>query len=335
MLRQAGIAVQCYSVAMQSGAHADVMQVANRRLRWYAKLMLGRCETVHYVLGGRAITRFLASLLGVVRNRVVILRVGGESLESTGLRASWLTRWMTRFAVRHASAIIGVNAEICEVARQLGAVPKKVHLIPGFIAPSDDGRGIPSEIEGLLNGGKPILLCAGQVMRAGERDIYGLEVLLEFARLFAAAYPGGKILLITYDVLHADPELSRGFATRVRQLGLADCLVVHHSHAELWPLLKRCDLFLRPTVTDGDANSVREALHFGVPVIASDCVGRPAGVVTFTTGDPRALFERVAGVLADLERHQRLARESAGPGNASRIVELIRSLQPQPVGPRN
>jgi glycosyltransferase involved in cell wall biosynthesis len=48
---------------------------------------------------------------------------------------------------------------------------------------------------------------------------------------------------------------------------------------------KLSDIFLRPTRSDGDANSIREALYLGVPVIASDCVERPDQVLTFRTGD--------------------------------------------------
>jgi hypothetical protein len=39
-------------------------------------------------------------------------------------------------------------------------------------------------------------------------------------------------------------------------------------------------VYLRTTRTDGDAVSVREALDAGVPVIASDVVKRPVGVLT-------------------------------------------------------
>ena len=42
-----------------------------------------------------------------------------------------------------------------------------------------------------------------------------------------------------------------------------------------------CTLFLRPTRTDGDALSVREALADGIKVVASDASLRPAGVFLF------------------------------------------------------
>ena len=40
-------------------------------------------------------------------------------------------------------------------------------------------------------------------------------------------------------------------------------------------------LFIRATTTDGDSVSLREALYFGAPILASDVVPRPDGVMLF------------------------------------------------------
>ena len=100
-------------------------------------------------------------------------------------------------------------------------------------------------------------------------------------------------------------------------------LLVYHNRGELWPLLKACDLMVRPTLTDGDANSIREALHFGVPVVASDCVKRPAGVEVFSSGNLEALVAAVDKVLGSLPSYRAMARKAATPGNAAAIVRLF------------
>ena len=58
-------------------------------------------------------------------------------------------------------------------------------------------------------------------------------------------------------------------------------------------MLKHCDLFVRPTSTDGDAVSIREALWLGVPTVASDAVARPAGVATFRSRDADDLARKI------------------------------------------
>jgi glycosyltransferase involved in cell wall biosynthesis len=49
-------------------------------------------------------------------------------------------------------------------------------------------------------------------------------------------------------------------------------------HSVTLQAISRADVMLRTTLYDGDAVSVREALHLGTPVIATDNGMRPAGV---------------------------------------------------------
>jgi glycosyltransferase involved in cell wall biosynthesis len=64
-------------------------------------------------------------------------------------------------------------------------------------------------------------------------------------------------------------------------------------------VMRRANLFVRPTYFDGDASSVREALAMGVPVVASDTDHRPAGVLLFRRGDARDLADKIALALAN------------------------------------
>jgi glycosyltransferase involved in cell wall biosynthesis len=70
---------------------------------------------------------------------------------------------------------------------------------------------------------------------------------------------------------------------------------------ELWPLIKRVDLFVRPTLSDGASVSVQEALWVGTPTLASDVCERPAGTVLFKTGDQEDFVKKVMQVLSKNE----------------------------------
>ena len=52
-------------------------------------------------------------------------------------------------------------------------------------------------------------------------------------------------------------------------------MTFHVKEGPFIPVLRLTDVLLKPTNTDGDAISVREALYLGVPVVASDVVERP------------------------------------------------------------
>jgi glycosyltransferase involved in cell wall biosynthesis len=61
---------------------------------------------------------------------------------------------------------------------------------------------------------------------------------------------------------------------------------------ELWPLLRKINLLLRPTKSDGDALSIREALFFRIPVISSDVVPRPEGTIIYKLNSREDLLEK-------------------------------------------
>ena len=45
--------------------------------------------------------------------------------------------------------------------------------------------------------------------------------------------------------------------------------------------MKESDAVIRATATDGDSLSIREALYLGKPIIATNCVTRPEGVIVY------------------------------------------------------
>jgi glycosyltransferase involved in cell wall biosynthesis len=69
-------------------------------------------------------------------------------------------------------------------------------------------------------------------------------------------------------------------------------------HKATLQAISRSDVMLRTTLYDGDAVSVREALHLGVPVIASDNGMRPPGVRLIPSSNLNALSDAIQEVLS-------------------------------------
>jgi len=61
-------------------------------------------------------------------------------------------------------------------------------------------------------------------------------------------------------------------------------LLLQFNH-ELWPLIKRSHIFIRPTSSDAFGISVQEAIYFNVPAIASNVCLRPQGTILFNSRD--------------------------------------------------
>mgnify|MGYP001154533439 CR=1 FL=1 len=84
----------------------------------------------------------------------------------------------------------------------------------------------------------------------------------------------------------------REIRSRIAARGVESNFLVVTEALPLCPILQRSDLFVRPTNTDGDALSVREALYLRVPALASDVVPRPRGTRLFRTRDAADLRRR-------------------------------------------
>jgi len=68
------------------------------------------------------------------------------------------------------------------------------------------------------------------------------------------------------------------------------------------PLLAACDVFVRPTLADGDSVSVREALALGRAVVATSVGHRPEGVLLVPPGDAAALSAAMIEAVEGSER---------------------------------
>ena len=86
----------------------------------------------------------------------------------------------------------------------------------------------------------------------------------------------------------------------------------------LLPALRANTVFVRPTRAEGDALSVREAQRAGVPVVASNVVPRPRGVVSFREGDVADLG---AALSVALDGEVELGSSTAGAGAARETAE--------------
>jgi glycosyltransferase involved in cell wall biosynthesis len=69
-------------------------------------------------------------------------------------------------------------------------------------------------------------------------------------------------------------------------------------HDTCLALMSASDVFIRPTLEDGDSISVREALELKVPVVASRVGTRPPGAILFHPGDVEDLLSKLECALA-------------------------------------
>lgn len=149
----------------------------------------------------------------------------------------------------------------------------------------------PSAIKSLLTiKGNFIVIASAFKPNLGPNgeDIYNLSETINCFRSLSDEFPN---LYFLFAIAHFDDtDFSRIIEKNINELLISrPNVLLLCDQNELWPLFKKSVLFIRPTTTDGDSISVRESLFFNCPVIASDVVPRPDGVILLNLKDSSLL----------------------------------------------
>jgi glycosyltransferase involved in cell wall biosynthesis len=270
--------------------------------------------------------------------RYVITAHAPDVCDQLDLRLPVVPR-LTRWALRRFDLAVAVNETIA--ARLRGAIPElRVEVVPAFLDASvDEAVSYDPAIEAFLDSGRVVLVAAYRVqfLRDG-RDMYGLDTAA--AGFAALAREREDVRLALFIAQGPSGRRTRRHLERVTGQ-LADARLAGRTIVAfglpLVPAFRHDVVLLRPTRSDGDALSVREALAAGVPVVASDVVPRPDGVVTFAAEDLGALCTALASVLDAEPRVSRAAAPPAaevGGAFVDRLIALYRE-QLAAAGPQN
>lgn len=123
-------------------------------------------------------------------------------------------------------------------------------------------------------------------------DVYGIDLCIRLLRDLPSDV-GMVIAVGTVTNRHYHDEIMAQLAVFKEQV-----FVLFNCQAELWPLMRHTDIFLRPMRYDTDGISVHEALMVDTPVIASDSALRPAASILFKDGDYNDFFAKVSAKIA-------------------------------------
>lgn len=205
-------------------------------------------------------------------------------------------------------ALSGFDRIICVKTGDLMNMPaeyrKNTVEIPAFIPPvinGDQKSEMPAGLMDFLARDTFKMLLNGFIIYNDKyQDLYGfgdsirlLEGLLEKGRR------ADLILIVIgsdYSKVNKDylDELKRYVSERHLEKNV---FWIEAVSMELWPLLKKVNLLLRPTKSDGDALSIRESLFLKIPVISSDVVPRPAGTITYKLNSREDFLDKTISLM--------------------------------------
>ena len=210
------------------------------------------------------------------------------------LLKGWKERVVRRFLSRARAIIFNDIQFVGLLGSKYGIDESLMTVLPTYIPPVEsDKRGVPAPIEDFCRKHKyTISTNAYNLIRNAWGDVYGFDQIIGMMDILVN-HKGMDVGLVFMFATQGDTEYYDECVERIRKLGLEDrFMLVTGSDANGFEVWAMSDLFVRATNSDMEGISVKEALQFGTPVVASDVCSRPAEAVLYKKGDVQDLAEK-------------------------------------------
>lgn len=132
-----------------------------------------------------------------------------------------------------------------------------------------------------------VLMCSSSstIEEYNGNDLYGNDMIIEAVRNLNLKDIGKRFYLLM--IVHnsdRNPSTFKKYQEMIAD-GLGRNILLCASPISFVRVMMESDIVLRPTNTDGDSITIREALYLKKATVASDCAMRPEGTVVFKTRD--------------------------------------------------
>lgn len=263
-----------------------IVTVRNKAIWFLAQLFHSPADII-YCRGYSPLALISLSLLAAVKRKKVIMAPGGFLFgdKPTGI---W-HKLAFLLAAKTGVYFVAESLKSKGIILSLGIKPENVseEVIPGFIPPyvkEEEIAQIPQEVWDFIGSHSPIVTAnAFRISFYNSQDLYGIDLCIDLCANLKAYYPEIRFVFCLPDI--GDYDYFYKMKERSRDKGVQGNFLFVTQPCPYYPILRKSDVFVRPTNTDGDANSLREALYFKVPSVASDAVARPEGTILFKNRD--------------------------------------------------
>jgi glycogen(starch) synthase len=280
-------------------------------------LLRRRYDVAHLHVGGRLSLRLLLLCLvcSWIPGKKVVLTFhsGGYPSSAAGrLVASTSFKGMV---LRRLHGLIGVNRELTEFFLRLGVPAEKTRLITPYAPCGEGAVGLPTQLREFYDAHRPVIVTVGLL-----EPEYDLSLQIHALGELRQSTPGAGLAII------GSGSLEKKLREEIGLLPYREHILVCGDvrHDVTLRAIAGADVMLRTTRYDGDSIAVREAMHMGVPVIATENGMRPDGVTLIPISDRDALCRAVRRCL-DTPRVRQTFPE-ADSRNLQAVVELYQEL---------
>ncbi|MGL5902011.1 MAG: glycosyltransferase [Cetobacterium sp.] len=292
-------------------------------------------EMYHINLGGYKI-KVLLGILGKL-NKKIILTIHGASLEEEYNKGNVLVKNLIKWSMRQLTYIICVNEDIRKRCLELGVDEEKLKVISPYLNPimsEEDYKMIDEQVWEFIETKKRddyrILTANGNIRFYNNQDLYGLDLLIDLVKELKDK--GYKICLV-FALLGYDNHSLRErkyfeeLLNRIKDKNIDDKILIFKvKNSEYYPIIEKSDIFLRPTNTDGDAISCREAIFLKKPNIASDVTKRPKETLLFKSRNLENLVQVTEKLLKNYDKEKKKLNKSSVEEAFNEILAVYKKI---------
>jgi glycogen synthase len=317
-----GISVHVSGIQRQllaSGVTCRVLDMSLVRPGWGFGLAVLRHAlqgwTLHLHTNGHNVKSWLVAfacgLAGQARGGCILTLHSGMVPGYLENAPSWRRR-LTALTCSLYKQVICVSPAIRSAILSLGLERHLIEVLPAFLSTEKPGVSPEPELLSWIGRHRPRFSTV-----LFFRPEYGFDLLVAALARLKHLYPSLGCLVM------GSGEQREEAVKRVQEAGLEEnvLLLGDVNHDACLALMSACDVFLRPTLEDGDSISVREALALGVPVVASRAGTRPPGAILFHPGDVEEMVAKVELALA-----VKGGKQPQAAGCMDRLLEIYRQV---------
>jgi len=324
-LNEKGISYILYNSGEYVNKEKNIIHVSFKRKLF--ELIFDRTDIIHSNEIGIK-SRILVPLFRLF-NKKVILTIHGYSFKNQINRLKGIKKELYIFQMKLYNNIIAVNPNIKELLIKNGINKSKISVIPAFIPPTSketDINQLPNFFNKVRKKHKFIITAnASKISFYNNQDLYGIDLSIELMKKLVDS--GQKDIGFIYVIPDiGDYEYYKKMQNLVKEYNLENCFHFYTKPAAYPAVLNMCDLFIRPTNTDGDAFSVREALTLEIPAIASDVCRRSEGTILFKNRNIDDLYLKTYQTINNYEECKKLIENIKFEDNAEKILKVYKQV---------
>lgn len=259
----------------------------------FLRLFLKKCKIIH--LHSNNVNLWM--LLGLImRHHKFIITIHNQNLKTID---NWLKKILIKRFLKRVRYIILNDSTFSKfLINEFCLNEEQIKKIPAFIPPlASEEIGLSKEFLKFRSKFTFVISSyAWKLTKKKNVDIYGIQqIILSLDLLVKKGYSIGLIIILP---IIENQNYYKEILEEIKELNLQNNILIFTQNIpnafEIWKL---SNVFIRATSTDIEGISLKEALYYDIPVVASDVIERPKEVILYKHGNLIDLTEKIISAL--------------------------------------